>query len=126
LTVARATRIDNLKATSPFRFIEEAAWTGFPYRVDPRGANVAGVEEFGPGERPVVIHREGGRYPRYGSVKGCYPVKGPDGSVRHWVVKAEIEVLVPSWHTQLAQALLTLLAVSLALLSLWWFLGRSL
>lgn len=123
--MARLVRIDTLDTQSTFRFAEESRWSGFPYRVDPRGAKVAGVEKFVQGERPVVILRKDARFPRYGSVKGCFPVRSPDGAIRHWVVKADTEVLVPSWRTQLWYALLTLLVTGLSLGSLWWFLGRD-
>jgi len=126
LNLARLVRIDTLDTGTEFRFAEESRWSGFPYRVDPRGAKVAGVDRFARGERPVVILRKDGRYPRYGSVRGCFPVRSPDGSIRHWVVKADTEVLVPSWKTQFWYGVLTILTIAGALGSFWWFVGRAL
>lgn len=105
-------RIATLKRGQRFRFLEEGAWSGYPYEVLDVPASVKGTELFEAGERPVVIRRPDGRYPRYGKIAGYYPVRNEDGKLVCWVVHPSLEVVV---RTQAIAWVFTVLGVMVGL-----------
>lgn len=88
--------IQALQAGDRFRFSEERAWHGYPYEVLAVPASVKGSGLFEAGEQPVVIRRPDGMYPRYGKIKGYYPVRNDEGKLVYWVVHPTLEVVVPT------------------------------
>lgn len=117
--------IGQLPAGTRFRFPEEARSQGFPYTILPIPATYRGDQHFKPGETPVVIYRKDGRYPRYGTIAGYFPVQDDSGKIVRWVAKPETQVLVPrNLRKTLALALLFLLLLGLALTATYGFLSR--
>lgn len=108
--------LGTLPPGSRFRFPEEPPSEGFPYTVLPIQATYRGDQHFAPGEAPVVIQRQDGKYPRFGQVDGFFPVQNEDGRHVRWVARPSTLVLVPRPLSRLLKlGLLTLLAFILAL-----------
>lgn len=113
----RTLPLGTLPAGSRFRFPEDPPSAGYPYVVLPTPATYRGDRHFAPDESPVVIHRQDGRYPRYGQVAGFYPVQNDQGQLVAWVAHPATLVRAPMPFTHLATRLIatvTLLLVALA------------
>lgn len=123
--LTRTLLLGSLPVGARFRFPEEAPSQGFPYVVLPTPATYRGDQHFQPDDRPVVIHRKDGRYPRYGTVAGYYPVQNDQGNVVAWVANPKTRVVVARrWGRTLALGMLSMLFLAIALGGAYWLLTR--
>ena len=123
--LTRTQPLGSLPVGTRFRFPEDPRTAGFPYVVLPTPATYRGDRHFQPDAKPVVIHRKGGRYPRYGQVAGFYPVQNDAGQIVAWVAHPDTPVRIPRpWTRPLGQAALTLLILAIALLAAYGLLTR--
>ncbi len=118
--------LGSLPVGTRFRFPEETRFEGFPYVILPTPATYRGDRHFPENERPVVIHRKDGRYPRYGRIAGFYPVQNDAGQVVAFVARPSIPVTVPRpWGKLLLGGMLLLVIVlAIALATAYWGLTR--
>jgi hypothetical protein len=109
-----------------FRFPEEPRSQGFPYVILPTLATYRGDRHFPENERPVVIHRQDGRYPRHDKIAGFYPVQNDAGQVVAFVARPSTPVTVPRpWAKALLGGLLLLMVLlAIALAASYWGLIR--
>lgn len=117
--MARLIALHELEPGRRFRFPEESRRQGFPYVVLDVSVTVKGSGFFAEGERPIALRRLDGRYPRYGSLQGFYPVRDADGRLVHWVAHPTTQVVVPSFGTRFLRGIAGLFGVILALLLLY-------
>ena len=123
--LTRQQPLGSLPVGARFRFLEEPASQGFPYVILPIPATYRGDRHFTPDAPPIVIYRKDGRYPRYGTIAGYYPVQNDEGKVVRWVADPKTPVRAPwPWTWALRSGLLTLLVLGLALGSAYWLLSR--
>lgn len=123
--LTRQQPLGSLPVGARFRFLEEPASQGFPYAILPIPAIYRGDRHFAPDVQPVVIYRKDGRYPRYGTVAGYYPVQNDEGKVVRWVADPKTLVRTPrAWARALGIGLLTLLLLVLSLGAIYWLLIR--
>jgi|GEM_PF-2545038 len=114
--LTRKQPLGSLPVDARFRFLEEPASQGFPYVILPIPATYRGDRHFEPDAQPVVIYRRDGRYPRYGTINGYFPVQNDEGKVVRWVADPKTLVRVPRpWARILLYSLVILLILALAL-----------
>ncbi len=123
--LTRTLPLGSLPVGARFRFPEEPKSQGFPYVILPVPATYRGDQHFASDEQPVVIQRKDGRYPRYGTVAGFFPVQNDAGKVIRWVASPKTMVLTPRpWARNMRNAMLTLAVALLALGAVYWLLAR--
>ena len=123
--LTRKQPLGSLPVGTRFRFLEEPAAQGFPYVILPIPATYRGDRHFERDAQPVVIYRRDGRYPRYGTISGYYPVQNDAGKVVRWVADSKTLVRVPRrWAKALLISLLSLVVLAIALSATYGLLSR--
>ena len=123
--LTRKQPLGSLPVGARFRFLEESATQGFPYVILPIPATYRGDRHFERDTQPVVIYRQDGRYPRYGTISGYYPVQNDEGKVVRWVADPKTIVKSPRpWARALAYSVLGLLILAIALFATYGLLSR--
>ena len=123
--LTRKQPLGSLAAGSRFRFLEESVTQGFPYVILPIPATYRGDRHFERDAQPVVIYRQDGRYPRYGTINGYYPVQNDEGKVVRWVADPKTLVKSPRpWARTLLFSLLGLVILAIALFATYGLLSR--
>lgn len=123
--LTRKIPLGSLPVGARFRFLEEPASQGFPYAILPIPATYRGDRHFERDVPPIVIYRRDGRYPRYGSIAGYYPVQNHEGKIVRWVADPKTLVRTPRpWAKALWLGLLSLVLLALALSAAYWLLSR--